>query len=309
MTEKQDAWARYWQSESPEGEVFVNPDGEKHPALGEFWTGELGAIGAGQRLVDIATGAGSVLSALPADTGAHILACDLSEAALERLRERFPHVETAACDATATPYADASMDWVVSQFGLEYAGADAFPEAARLLAPGGRFIALCHYRDGLIDRSHQRQLQAAKTLIKCNFIEKATELAAAAFTDDRGRFDLAADRFIPAERQLADEVKKQAVGVHAHLYGGFRTLYQQRRQYNLNDITGWLDAMAQEVDSGITRLGAITAVALDAAAITNIGERMAQAGLVWHTPEPFFGSDEELPVAWTLRATRPDTTA
>ena len=305
MADKTDDWTRYWRSESPQGEVFVNTDGEKHPALDAFWKQELGAISRGHRLVDLATGAGSVLSALPERTDIAVFACDLSVTALARLIERFPDVETAACDAAATPYADGSMDWVVSQFGIEYAGRDAFFEAARLLAPGGRLAALCHYRDGMIDRSHQRQLAAAKSIAETNFVGKARELINAAFTSDRGRFDKAAERFIPVERTAADHASRQPTGVHAHLYGGFRTLYERRRQYDAKDITDWLDAMATEVATGITRLRAITSVALDAADIAAIGDGLANVGLVWQTPEPFFGSDKTLPVAWALRASRP----
>ena len=307
MTQDSDPWSTYWQSESPLGEVFVDPQGDKHPALGEFWNSALAELSSGQRLVDLAAGAGSILASLPMDHGADIHACDTSKAALERLLERFPATSTRVCDAASTPYETASMDWVVSQFGIEYAGAAAFEEAARLLAPGGRFVALVHYRYGLIDTAHRRQLHAAEAVIRDEFIARARELISAAFTTDKRRFDKAADVFIEAERRLAKLRREQPVGVHAHLHTGFRELYERRRQYALADIIGWLEAMEDEVAKAVERLRAIIAVALDEETVAAAERGMTAGGLVWQTAEPFFGTDRALPVAWQLRALRPAT--
>ncbi|MEO0580306.1 MAG: class I SAM-dependent methyltransferase [Pseudomonadota bacterium] len=307
MTDNAESWSRYWRSESKQGEVFVDPSGEKHPALTEFWERALASVQAGERIVDIAAGAGSILACLAGVERVEKLACDLSGDALARLRERLPDVATSVCDATALPYDDQSMDWVVSQFGLEYAGGAAFDEAVRIVAPGGRFVALCHYRDGIIDRNHQKQLAAAAMLKDEQFIAKATALIRAAFVNDEAKFNVTAEAFIPAERKLAAAVSDMQVGVHAHLYIGFRQLYERRRQYNVEDITGWLDAMAGEVDNSIERLQAITAVALTEDEVAAIGRRCIDSGLDWQSPAKFYGSDQELPVAWHLAAARPPT--
>lgn len=221
-----------------------------------------------------------------------------------RLSERFPTVETTVCNAAALPFADGAFDVVVSQYGVEYAGLEAFVEAARVLAPGGRLAFLSHYRDGAIDRSHARQLTAANALLKQGFIDKATELVSAAFTDDRQRFDKAAEAFIPTERAIAATVKEQPHGVHVHLYGGFRQLYAKRRQYDLADITAWLTAMHGDLTKSIDRLTAIRSVALDKTELASLASRFESAGLKWQEPTPFFGSDPEHPAAWAIRAQR-----
>ncbi|MEM8981689.1 MAG: class I SAM-dependent methyltransferase [Pseudomonadota bacterium] len=297
-----DNWSQYWSEESPQGEVFVDASGEKHPALDEFWQTELRSRSANDRLLDIAAGAGSIIAALDLDRFASVHACDLSEPAMQRLAARFPTVKTAVCDATGLPYDDGAFDIVVSQYGIEYAGLDAFSEAARVLAPGGHIVTLSHYRGGSIDNVHERQLQAVDVLSEHRFIDKATELVSAAFTDDRGRFDRAAEDFIPSERAVAATVKEQPHGVHVHLHGGFRQLYAKRRQYDLSDITQWLAAMRDDVSKSIERLNAIRSVALDEISLATVRDNIIRSGLQWQQPTPFFGSDPKLPAAWVIRA-------
>ena len=80
------------------------------------------------------------------------------------------------CPATELPLPDSSFDFVVSQFGVEYAGIDAFIEAARLVKPGGQLSLLCHYQDGYIDSKNQKMLEAAKIARHSNFISDALAL-------------------------------------------------------------------------------------------------------------------------------------
>ncbi len=304
MNENAQNWQEYWRKESPQGEVFVNSEGAKHPALTAFWDDLVAAVADDQRVLDVASGAGSVLAVLARNSTLTLEACDLSAQGLALLTERIPAVRTTVCDAATLPYADCTMDWVVSQFGIEYAGVAAFAEAARVLAPGGQFVALCHYRDGQIDQSHQRQLAAAVALRDNAFIDHAITLTERTFGNNPAAQQSAVQAFVPAERALAAAVKAEPTGVHAHLYGGFRTLYENRRQYDARDITQWLDQMRDEVDKSILRLEAITAVALDVTQIEQIADLMTGCGLEWQAPEPFFGNHPKLPVAWTFRARR-----
>jgi hypothetical protein len=52
-------------------------------------------------------------------------------------------------DATALPFPDASFELCMSQYGIEYAGATAFDEVARVLAPGGTFAGVLHHAGSL----------------------------------------------------------------------------------------------------------------------------------------------------------------
>ena len=97
-------------------------------------------------LVEVAAGTGIVTralrAALPADV--RIIATDLNEAMLKVAASRVsePTVTFQQADAQKLPFADASADAIVCQFGIMFMpdkGA-AYREAARVLAPGGLFV-------------------------------------------------------------------------------------------------------------------------------------------------------------------------
>jgi ubiquinone/menaquinone biosynthesis C-methylase UbiE len=105
------------------------------------------AAGDPLRVLETAAGTGIVTrklrDALPA--AVHLTATDLNPPMIEIARTKFragEQVELRPADATALPFADASFDAVVCQFGLMF-----FPDKAkscaevfRVLAPGGRYL-------------------------------------------------------------------------------------------------------------------------------------------------------------------------
>src|SRR2546430_7908676 len=105
------------------------------------------AAGNPARVLETAAGTGIVTrklrDTLPAR--AHLMATDLNPPMLEVARAKFrtgEQVEFQPADAMALPFADASFDAVVCQFGVMF-----FPDKAkscsevyRVLAPGGRFV-------------------------------------------------------------------------------------------------------------------------------------------------------------------------
>ena len=81
--------------------------------------------------------------ALPAE--AQLTATDLNPPMLDLARAKFrpgERVSFQPADATALPFADASFDAIVCQFGLMFFPdkAASFSEARRVLAPGGRYV-------------------------------------------------------------------------------------------------------------------------------------------------------------------------
>jgi ubiquinone/menaquinone biosynthesis C-methylase UbiE len=104
------------------------------------------AAGSPARVIEVAAGTGVVTRALAAGlpANASIVATDLNQAMLDRGMEVGTHrpVEWRQADAMSLPFADASFDAVVCQFGVMFFPdkAKAFSEARRVLRPGGRFV-------------------------------------------------------------------------------------------------------------------------------------------------------------------------
>lgn len=96
--------------------------------------------GPGKRLLDIACGPGYV-AAEAARRGAKVVGLDFSASMLELARHRNPGIEFHEGDAEALPMPDASFDAVTMNFGILHLDhpEKALAEAARVLAPGGRF--------------------------------------------------------------------------------------------------------------------------------------------------------------------------
>jgi ubiquinone/menaquinone biosynthesis C-methylase UbiE len=105
------------------------------------------AAGNPARVLETAAGTGLVTRNLRDAllAGARLMATDLNPPMLEIARAKFragEQVEFQPADATALPFADASFDTVVCQFGLMF-----FPdkpkscsEVFRVLGPGGRYV-------------------------------------------------------------------------------------------------------------------------------------------------------------------------
>jgi ubiquinone/menaquinone biosynthesis C-methylase UbiE len=103
--------------------------------------------GARARVLEVACGTGIVtsrlLAKLPAD--ARLVATDLNPAMIEHARTRVAadaRLEWRQADALQLPFADASFDRYVCQFGIMFFPdkVEALREAARVLAPGGEVL-------------------------------------------------------------------------------------------------------------------------------------------------------------------------
>jgi SAM-dependent methyltransferase len=95
---------------------------------------------AGTRVLDVASGPGFIAAAAAAG-GADVVGLDFSSAMIAEARRRHPAIAFREGDAEALPFADASFDAVVMNFGmLHLARPDAaIAEAHRVLRAGGRY--------------------------------------------------------------------------------------------------------------------------------------------------------------------------
>jgi SAM-dependent methyltransferase len=115
------------------------------PALFLEWTprmADAARVAAGQRVLDVACGTGVLARALVerVGPGGSVVGLDINEGMLAVARRKAPAIEWRQGAAEALPFADASFDAVVSQFGLMFFQdrPKAIREMLRVLRPGGR---------------------------------------------------------------------------------------------------------------------------------------------------------------------------
>lgn len=99
----------------------------------------------GQDILDLAAGTGTSSHAI-AQSGAYVIACDLSEGMIEVGRQRFPALNFVQGDATDLPFADDQFDAVTISFGIRNVQDTqrALREMLRVTKPGGRLV-VCEF--------------------------------------------------------------------------------------------------------------------------------------------------------------------
>jgi demethylmenaquinone methyltransferase/2-methoxy-6-polyprenyl-1,4-benzoquinol methylase len=107
---------------------------------------DLAQVGPGDRALDVATGTGDLAIELARRVGAggEVVACDFSEAMLDRARVKAPQVRFEVADALQLPYPDDGFDAATVGFGARnFSDLDrGLAELVRVVAPGGRVVIL-----------------------------------------------------------------------------------------------------------------------------------------------------------------------
>lgn len=298
-------WSDYWEKDGAAGgEVFVSGKGKRHPALAAHWLKVFSRLPASARVVDIASGAGSIYAHLEPGHGFDLYATDIAAEALEALAARIDGVTTTVAGAGELPYEDASFELVVSQFGIEYAGRDAFAEAARIVGRGGQLSALVHIRDGYVDSRNKAQLDEAELAQRIDFIERSIDLTNRAFSGNQSLLERTEKDYLPIITEMDAAIGRCPRGVHAALLVGFKQLYENRQQYRKADIVSWLQQMDGELKKNLDRLSRMRAAAMSEQDLDAIKHGLEAAGLTDVTAVPFETNGNDLPIAWSLSANR-----
>jgi SAM-dependent methyltransferase len=305
-------WDNYWRGNS--GAPAPHPLGERLEAsLQGFWSAlfEGASRGPGaSRLLDAGCGNGAVTRfALEAAKRAGrpvplVHGVDRSLPALRDLRDRFPSAFPVVADSARIPFRDGCFDLVASQFGLEYGGAGAFSEAARLVAPGGALAAAIHVKDGGLHRECAVNLEAVDVVRGSGMLRAARDV----FRESRA-LTLGTGR--PAAFRQVDVVLGRwgegvAGGEIHRLYADIAHMYGRKGAYEPDEVSRWLEATEGELAAYAGRMSAMIAAAVDAAGMDAIVARVGSRGLVVRTCEALrIGAAAGEPAAWLLVCERP----
>jgi SAM-dependent methyltransferase len=178
--ENPDPWTLYWQADCLDSCVATKT-AQDAVAIRDYWSGLATQLNTGSRLLDLATGNGTVPAALlHANDSLKITGVDFAD--IDPMRFLTDSAGLAAVDFVpntdicSMPYGDRDFDAVTSQFGIEYAPLDkAIPEAVRVLSSGGKLQLLMHHADSEIAVPARTKRQEMQALLKDGGVLKMLE--------------------------------------------------------------------------------------------------------------------------------------
>ena len=305
MKKQTQDWGNYWQGRTGRegGAALAGVGGETDKEIGAFWARELAGCAPNTRLLDLACGAGSVVRRAFEAGVSDISGLDISKEAISAMQAAYPKAKGIVAPADKTGLADGSFDIAASQFGFEYANPqESAREAARILAAGGRFIALAHAKDSGIEREVAANGAAAQSILSSGFIAAASAVFEADLNESSDAvFAAAAKTFSRPQKQVLD-LGKTGFSLAANLYQGTQTLYQRRKAYQLSDVTDWLSAMQAEIEAYIGRMESMRRAALSKAQAETVLKALAQGGLTPQPLSPFISKGKGESIGWIIKA-------
>lgn len=310
MTKTEDAasWDNYWQGRTAadSGDALVGAGIETDVDLRMFWEGELSGFDANIPLLDLACGAGSVLRHADGLGFTNLTGADVSTGAIAALKEAVPGAIGVVAPADQTGLDAGAFTLIASQFGFEYSDTSkTVPEIARLLSPGGSFIAIVHKTGAAIESEVSAKRDEAKAIQDTGFIDAAKGLFKASMTASAdAEFQSALDTFRPRQASLL-EIARASGGLAGHLYGGTQDLYNRRMSYDLADINAWLDGMAGEISAYLGRMQGMMDAAQSEGDMAAIAKQFEAAGMSCAPAESFIADVTQEEIAWMLRAHKP----
>jgi SAM-dependent methyltransferase len=305
------AWDTYWQGTREN--AAHKEGGVQEALLAEFWREVLAEqlmLNPALRILDLACGNGAVTGFVHEISPALRIHCsDYSLHALVELERRYPGNARVVADAARLPYADASFDLVVSQYGVEYAGAEAILEAARLLAPGGKLALLVHVFEGAIYRECERNRDVVNAIRALDILTLARSAFAAGFALNAGEtapeiFKQAERAFAPAvrglEQLLRDAGPGAAGGLPGQLYQDIAHMYRRMSAYAPEDIFNWLDGMSGELDAYQGRMQSMLDAALPREQLLSLQAKLLAQGFEGRELHNLAVKEQGPAAAWAL---------
>lgn len=317
-------WSQYWHFDRIascfDGAGLSNYD----DSVAGGWRAFFGGLPDGARVLDLCTGNGAA-ALLAAETAREdaksfrIVAVD--QADIDPVHHVSRHEEDYASiiflrdtGVEALPFPDAAFGAVISQYGIEYSDLErSLPEAARLVAPGGRLRLVVHAADGKIAENSRKVIAEADLLLDEIGLPGAAKrcfIAIAAVERDPGAGDGAradADSSFAAFQNALERAARQIPGAEDKVMfknSGAVLLdtFQRRAHFDVDQLIAKAETIESEIRAHRGRLTALVDAALDRSGAEALARRVCTmgamecsasplgnaGGLIGHVVEAFF---------------------
>lgn len=302
-------WNQYWHYDRIascfDGAGAANYD----ESIAAGWRGFFGALPAKARVLDLCTGNGAA-ALIAVESGKHFAVTAVDQADIDPPAYVTRHAgDLAAIDfrggteVEALPFADASFDAAISQYGIEYSDLSrSLPELARVIAPGGRARLVIHAADGIVAAGARQVLADADLLLddidlagsasRCFAAVSAVERDPGAGGEARRGADESFAAFQSALERTARHVPAAADRNMVRNSGAvLLDTFTRRSHFDLDQLLAKAGAVETEIRAHRGRLNALIAAALDASQCADVAARLEAAGATESAAAPLNNAD------------------
>ena len=220
----------------------------------------------------------------------------------------------AVADCARLPFADESFDLVVSQYGLEYAGAEAFAEAGRIVKPGGRLHALVHVHGGAVEASCQAIADLLGAVTTSGLLDSMREFVVTIPRAVSGAVSREEGQACADALRLSLEAVARAAGAAdsgpardhvARLVQDCQSAAGRLGAFQPDDLLAWIEGQRAELSAFEHRMTSMVRVAQSEDRVHDVAGQLQDGGLEVKTLETLAIEAGAPPLAWVLDARRP----
>jgi SAM-dependent methyltransferase len=317
-------WSQYWHYDRI-ASCFDDAGRTNYAnAIAGGWRAFFHDLPDGARILDLCTGNGAA-ALLAAETAreraGHFRIVAVDGADIDPAAHVSRHEEDYAAiiflrdtQVEALPFPSAGFGAVISQYGIEYSDLDrSLPEAARMVAPGGRLRLVVHAADGRVAADSRKVIGEADLLLdeiglpgaaaRCFRGVLAAERDPAPDEGAREEAGASFAAFQTALERTARQVPQAEDKAMFRNSGGvLLDTFQRRGHFDLDQMLHKADAVESEIKAHRGRLAALVAAAMDKSGAEALAERLCTlgatecsatplgnvAGLIGHVVEALF---------------------
>lgn len=267
---KKQQWNEFWETESDSHEVFICGGDDKNTTLSMLWQSVFSKFNNEDRIVDVASGAGSLYRSIDTSRFSDLVAVDCSASALAILHKDLPSVRTIEQDIRKLHTMISDADQIVSQFGIEYGGINAFEASIGILSDGGSIHCLCHADSSSIPVQQQQQLEGIELIKSSEFLLLAMRCISAMYKNDVPLIEKSIEQFRRVEPLLAGFASKYPATFAAHIHSSLKSMIIRLKHYDEKVVTQWCENALIQCDELASRARDILNVALSTEKIDQI---------------------------------------
>ncbi|WP_166424961.1 class I SAM-dependent methyltransferase [Paraglaciecola sp. 20A4] len=263
-------WDNHWRKTSDR--AAHSADAIHDRVIERHWLSTLGASTFNnKRVLDLASGPGALLEVVrksqpQTDYEMQYYSVDLSKTALQQIKSAYPTSDVVRADCANLPFFANSFDLVISQFGIEYAGHDAFFECSRVLKKSGKFIGILHYKYGALHIECTNNLKAVDFLSDIEFFRYAQLVLYANLTGKPDvhlkHLEMTFTNILSLLSHAISEQPKLMGGLLLRLYNDTCYMYENLTRFETIAIIQWLNNMEEELNNYRARMSSMSESAL-----------------------------------------------